>query len=223
MKKKTPQYKIEFCMKRGLFLLIIVVFSHCQNKYRFPKDMPPIPENREIVPECGWFGTMSVEEQRKTFPFNEAKKILLIAYGDYEIKAEREEKTLETEAKSPILKTFAAFEKVYSAYEIVELNQQQIDSLSHFALNYKSKVEGIYTKAHFACYTPRNSILFFDKNEKLILNIEMCFECQRIYFTPAKMPSNAFNAPCQDLDYFKAFFKQCNVHYGIDSLKSVKY
>lgn len=218
MTKRVPQYKTDFCLKKGLFLLIIVVFGQCNNRFRLPKDAPPIPQNREIVPECGWFGTMSVEEQRKTFPFNEAAKILLISYGDYEVKiVEPDPKTLENKAKNPILKTFNAFDKVYSAYEIVELNQQQIDSLSHFALNYKNKTEeGITTRTVLGCYEPRNSILFFDKNDKLFLNIEMCFECKQVYFTPATMMSNAFNLPCQDLSFFKAFFKQCNVHYGVD-------
>jgi hypothetical protein len=204
-------------MKKGLFLLTIVLFCQCQKKYRFPKD----PEKRIIEPECGWFGTMNVEERRKTFPFNEAAKVLLISYGDYEVTIlERDPKLPDNEIKTPILKTFKAFNSVYSAYEIVELNQQQLDSLSHFAFNYKSKmVEGIFTTALRACYTPRNSILFFDKNEKIILNIEMCFECKRIYFTPAQ-PSYAFDARCQDLSLFRAFFKQCNVHYGVDSLKN---
>jgi hypothetical protein len=208
-------------MNKGLFLSIIVLFCQCQNKYYSPKDTPSVGDKWVYETECGWFGTMSVEERRKTFPFNEAAKVLLIAYGDYEIEAEREDKTLEKKVKLPILQTFKAFDSVYSAYEIVELNQQQLDSLSHLAFNYKSKVqEGVFVKPQVKCYTPRNSILFFDKHDKLFLNIEMCFECEKIYFTPNEMPSNTFDVRCRDLSLFKVFFKQCNIHYGVDSLKN---
>jgi hypothetical protein len=208
-------------MQKGLLLLIIALFCQCQNKFRSLKDSPLVVDKWVYDSECGWFGTMSEEERRKTFPFNEAAKVLLIAYGDYEIEAEREDKTPEKRLKLPILRTFKAFDSVYSAYELKELNQQQLDSLSHFAFNYKPKSEeGVFVKPQIKCYTPRNSILFFDKNDKLFLNIEMCFDCDKIYFTPAQIPSKAFNVRCRDLSFFKAFFKQCNVHYGVDSLKN---
>lgn len=64
MKKAPPQYKIEFWMKKGLFLLIIVVFCHCQNR-RFKAN-----SQKSEQLDCGWYGTMKVEERRKLFPFN---------------------------------------------------------------------------------------------------------------------------------------------------------
>jgi hypothetical protein len=54
-------------------------------------------------------------------------------------------------------------------------------------------------------YTPRNSILFFDKNDKLFLNIEMCFDCDKIYFTPAQIPSKAFMFVAEICHFSKHF------------------
>jgi hypothetical protein len=123
--------------------------------------------------------------------------------------------------KKAILDTFDILGRAYLAYEVVKLNQEQVDSLSNLAFNYKEdEAKGIFTKSVMGCYTPRNSILFFDKNDKIILNIEMCFECRQIYFYPEK-PPKIFNDFCrEELPLLKDFFKQCNVHYGVDSLKS---
>ncbi len=37
-------------MRKCLFLLTITLFSHCHNKYRLPKDTPPIGEKWVFEP-----------------------------------------------------------------------------------------------------------------------------------------------------------------------------
>ncbi len=35
--------------------------------------------------KCGWYGKMNTQERRATFPFNEAHKVLLISFPNYEV------------------------------------------------------------------------------------------------------------------------------------------
>jgi hypothetical protein len=226
-------------MKKGLFLLIIVLFCQCQYKFRLPKDAPPIPKIREIVLECGLFGTMTVEERRRTFPFNEAVKVLLISFQDFRSENEPKFKPKAiniTETTTPwgellplvnsikkkaIVDTFNIFDRAYLAYEVVQLNQEQIDSLSHLLFNYlpkKRRQTGTFTIK--GCYNPRNCILFFDKKNKPIFNMEICFECGNMYYYPSFQGLSFDNMDCRKIEVIKPFFKQCNVHYGVDSLKN---
>jgi hypothetical protein len=216
-------------MNKGLFLLIIVVFYNCNRK------------NTSVYEEeGGWYGKLKVEERRKLFPFNEATKVLLISFPDYENSGLRIEDSIVTpwgeklppiglfhskpsKITKPVLHTFKAFYKQYSAYEIIELNQQQLDSLSHLAFNYKLRKVPKYilrSTCDCNCYRPRNAVLFFNKYDELILNFEICFECSQFRFFPSNKPFNLPAIQSINSNLFKDFFKQCNVHYGVDSLKN---
>ena len=229
MKKRASQYKIRFCREKGLFLLIIVVFCQCSNK-RFKADS----QNLEQL-DCGWYGTMKVEERRKLFPFDNAKKVLLISYSNFRMENDArfqpEIKSITTTPwgdplpivnavnRKTIVDTFRILRREYLAYEVVALNQTQIDSLSHLVFNYKlgKKPPTNLTMTIKGCYSPRNCILFFDKDNIPILNVEICFECKNMYYY-SPPPQNAYlhNSICSKIDLFKAFFKQNNIHYGVD-------
>jgi hypothetical protein len=225
-------------MKKELFLLITVVFSHCHNKFRLPKDAP-IPESRIVEPECGLFGTISVAERRKTFPFNETVKVLLISFDDFrsENQPKFKPKAINiAETTTPwgeplplvnfikqktIVDTFNILGRAYKAYEVISLNQDQIDSLSHLMFNYLPKeIPQISFSAIKGCYNPRNCILFFDKENNAIFNMEICFECENMYYFPYFQGLSFDNTICRKIEVIKPFFKQCNVHYGVDSLKN---
>ena len=241
MKKRPPQYKMGFCRKKGLFLLIIVLFCQCQNKYRFPKDMPPLPPPYEFKAlECGWFGTISMDERRTIFPFNEAVKILLIAYANHEngynsAKFLRDDSmsiymygdllksgkaSVKKISKPTVLDTIRAFENVYEAYEIVELTRPQIDSLSDLALNYKPKGEFSMFSESISCYTPRNAILFYDKNNKLILNVEACFRCDKLRIYPSDEHLEAFGKYCRTPKLVSDFLGKHGIRYGVDFFRN---
>ena len=224
-------------MKRILFLFAFVILGSCK-RLTFQEHL-----ERQGEITCGWYGKLKPKERNKVFPFNQAHKVLLISYPDYEI----DEYTIWTKTipgdsavtpwgeklppitykyvgykpqpniKYPILDTFKLFNRIYSAYEIVELNQNQIDSLSHLMLNYTTNRKVKYaTRTESCCYKPRNAIIFLNKNGVPIFNDEICFECGRDKIYP-----DAFSL-CSKTELFKAFFKQCNIHYGIDSLKLTK-
>jgi hypothetical protein len=226
-------------MKKGLFLLIIALFCQCQNKYRFPKGMPPISKNKVIDFECGWFGKMSLKEQRQTFPFNKVAKVLLISFSEFRSENEPKYKPkainiTETTTpwgeqlplvnsinRQPIIDTFNIFGRAYLAYEVVKLNQYQIDSLSHLMFNYLPSVNPqIAYRTIRGCYTPRNCILFFDKDNIPIFNMEICFECENMYYYPSFQGLDFDDTDCRKIKVIRPFFKQCNVHFGVDSLKN---
>ena len=119
--------------------------------------------------------------------------------------------------KYAILDTFKLFGRIYSAYEIVELNQNQIDSLSNLIINYITdrKIK-CATRTESCCYKPRNAIIFLDKNGVAVSSYEICFECGK-----EKIYPDAFTL-CSKTKLFEGFFKKCNIHYGIDSLKLTK-
>ncbi len=218
-------------MKKALFFTILFLIG-CNKRYK--------PNNEEGLAEieCGWFGKKTIEERRSLFPFNNAANVLLIYfidYGDKSVLKRRIDDSIPTpwgEKLPPfvpknkkkqfvILDTFIVFNTYYLATEIIELNQHQLDSLSYLVLNYKfNKVlKGGYTTFK-GCYSPRNAILFFDKNNKPILDFEICFECGHIYLYPTGEHFHYDNVQCFNTELYRAFFKQCNVHYGVDSLKN---
>jgi hypothetical protein len=224
-------------MKKALFLYAVIIFSSC-NILRYEERL-----ERQGKIKCGWYGKMKAEERRKVFPFNQTEKVVLISYPDYEIDENNilvraadyvitpwgeklppknndyiEEAQIAKITK-PILDTLKLFNRIYSVYEMITLNENQIDSLSHLILNYKRNRKLKYeTTSETCCYKPRNAIVFLNKKGEPILNYEICFECNRskIY------PNNPLYEACSKIELFKDFFKQCAVHYGVDSLKQIK-
>lgn len=133
----------------------------------------------------GLYGKKTVEERRATFPFSDAKKVLLVAFPDPNRSVVNDETGEELKVDSinlirwnvKFIKSFELpqSEKKYFATEIVELNQNQIDSLSHILLNYKFKKNKIsnFTLMPTSFY-PKNAILFLDSNNKVFSYIELC-------------------------------------------------
>ena len=144
----------------------------------------------------GLYGKKSVEERRATFPFSEAKKVVLVAFPSPNAVFEDEEDDMLKKDSIDIVgwglnvvKTFKLPEREtkYIAIEMIELNQNQIDSLSHILINYKLKNDKLpetYTVYASGCYEPRNAILFLDSNNTVISYFEICFECHEFSQLP---------------------------------------
>lgn len=133
------------------------------------------------------YGKKTIEERRATFPFSEAKKVLLIAFPDPNTAVVNVEtgENLKVDSinlirwKVKFIKSFdlPQSEKKFFATEIVDLNQNQIDSLSHILLNYKFKKNKLaeLTLTPTSWY-PMNAILFLNSNNKVFSYIELCSE-----------------------------------------------
>ncbi len=66
-------------MKNVLFLSALIIFSNC-NRMRYEQRL-----QRQGKIKCGWYGKMNAQERRAVFPFNEAHKVLLISFPNYEV------------------------------------------------------------------------------------------------------------------------------------------
>ena len=96
----------------------------------------------------GLYGKKTVEERRATFPFSEAKKVVLVAFpSPYAVFEDEEDDMLKKDSVDlvgwglNVVKTYKLPKQEYKyiAIEKIELNQNQIDSLSHILINYKLK------------------------------------------------------------------------------------
>ncbi len=182
-------------------------------------------QNKSNV-ECGFFGNKTVEERNSIFPFSEAKKVLLISYPNAEVyHLKRKDSVGLSEYGYKIEKEFIFHDslnvKLYDATKIVELKSKTINELSNLMLNYDYKIKAndtLLTISVVDCYTPRNAIIFLDKNEKVISVLEICFECIQYYLFPtSKEFKNVLGLECdKKLEYFRKMFDD----YGFENSKN---
>ena len=214
-------------MKFFYCFAVLIFFSSC-NRMAYEERL-----ERKGKIKCGWYGKMTLEERRNTFPFNQAHKIVLISYPNYATYYTYSRDSLTTpwgeklpfhsssgsyyKITQPIIDTFKVFQRQYLVYEKAELSQNQIDSLSHLLFNFKLNHRVKYTiQYESCCYNPRNSIIFYGKNDVPIFIYEMCFECfERKFFAEKNNFENLIG--CMNSELYKDFFKQCHIKYGIET------
>jgi len=175
-------------------------------------------------PDCGWYGTKTVAERNAMFPFNKAKKVVLVSYPDrMDTLARAGDKRPLTE-RMQILDTInfkrGEFrECTYYIIERAELNQGWINFFSHLLVNYTVKQEPQDGYGAALCYQPRNSILFYDENGSIICCYEICFECGHggIWPDPDKLyNSYVVNNCAEPYKQLKFIFSENGITYGID-------
>lgn len=181
--------------------------------------------------ECGYFGKMTVEQRNAAFPFNQAKKVVLVAYSPNGVHIDEDgnDIKLDSLAVSKFAKVIEVVDLPsknlnYIVTEKVALNQIQIEELSNLMLNYKIKKvsKGGLLVSPVGCYEPRNAIIFYDKGEKIVSYVEICFECHQFVQQPTETIQH-FNVlgmveECgQMIELFKDFFKKSGIHYGVDA------
>ena len=232
-------------MNKLIIIALTIIFLVSCQKYTLKREQR-LREQGKI--HCGWYGKKTIAECRKMYPFNEAAKVVLISFPNYEIweydmktytdtivtpwgeKLERKRTLMGNEIPvkitRPVLDTIIAFGRIYSVYEEVTLDESKIDSLSYLCQNYTTNIRLKYGQRSISCcYRPRNSIVFFDKKNIPIMNFEICFECrQYLCSTPDNLGYLSQIDECPQLyGLFKDFFRKNGIHYGIDSLNTDKY
>jgi hypothetical protein len=186
--------------------------------------------------DCGWYGTKTVEERNKIFPFSETKKVLLVSYSNYEMLHPLNPKTKgyldvslqEAQQSYPkiiskiVLASEDLLKRTYFTLEEKELDKGRIEELSHIMCNYifnrDPKGEEILM-LNTTCYTPRNSILFLDENDTIICCIEICFECYSSGMRPdpAGLNSYANTEFCLNrYNIIKDFFRRNKITIGVE-------
>lgn len=195
-----------------LFILIITNIAFSQRKSNL---------------ECGFFGTITIEQRNNLFPFSKAKKVIMISYPNEDgFVIMNDDGTTRTSKNDSLdlakfgFKIAKEFKfqyndtlpiKVFDATKMVKLDINEINDLSNLMFNYNYKVinkkkpiESSFTK----CYTPRNAFVFLDEKENVVSVLEICFECQQYYLIPnSENFGDVLGKKCDiTLDYFKKIF-----------------
>jgi hypothetical protein len=189
---------------------------------------------------CELTNKYSAELRRQMFPFSVAKKIVAIAFKNHRGKYSFPPKievmdTIRTSDTSyfiaprltyppncednDVLRKWRImglnnrFWAEYCATEIIELNQNQIDSLSQILFNYQLNKPEI-REFHSRCIPiPKNAILFLGENDAVLAAIEICFACYDIQFS--------FDRPQPKLEChlalnLKDLLQKMGIKYGIE-------
>ena len=177
--------------------------------------------------ECGFFGTKTVEERNSIFPFSEAKKVLLISYPNESVYGLRKIDSLSLSQYGYKIEREFIFHNnsfgsnLFDATKVTSIKEVDKNILSNLMFNYDYKLisnDSLLNRSFETCYTPRNAILFLDKNEKVISVIEICFQCYNYYLFPKSEEfKNVLGLECDErLSHFKNLFE----NYGFEILQN---
>ena len=182
--------------------------------------------------DCGWYGTKTVAQRNKLFPFNKAGKILLISYPEPLLFNDVNTDTLSLKSAEVFLKGHIINKRIfkdkkshnknYFTLQEAELNEGWKNQLSHILVNYipKKNPGGFYIASFASCYNPRNAILFLDEEDNIICCFEICFECERSVMIPDpdKLNEYADIEKCHlRLDELSFIFRKNAITYGIET------
>ncbi|KOS05932.1 hypothetical protein AM493_07710 [Flavobacterium akiainvivens] len=175
------------------------------------------------APDCGFYGNKTIEQCNALFPFNVAKRVVLVSFPC--------PKCNSGISIDSIMKKYNAIkrldvaitghrQKTYAVKQEATLSQHFVNRLSNLLVNYtfKEEPEGdVYAGA--LCYDPRNAILFYDAEGNIICCYEMCFECQQgqIWPDPNKLYNSSVVNNCPDAyRLLKLLFSENGITYGIN-------
>lgn len=222
------------------FAMIFVVIYSCHTPSKTSENWVKQAKGRY---KCDLTNEFSVEQRKNMYPFNQAATVLFIAYENFQIARYQTKSVMDTTytidgkqiitekvinmtyepcSQQKVIKewqlTNEQGENVeYCAIESIQLNQEQIDTLSNILFNYKVVGKGTLFVSIYGCYFPRNSIIFLDKTGKPICFIEICFECKRIIGSNSALDKVASVSLCDEkLNKLDNLFGSVGIHYGID-------
>lgn len=180
----------------------------------------------------GLYGKKTVKERRATFPFSEAKKVLLVTFPNPNMDMVNNEtgEVLKVDSLNlmrwnvKFIKSFEVPGKNYKyfATEIVDLSQNQIDNLSQILLNYKFKKNKLSNlRLTPTSSYPKNAILFLNSNNKVFSYIEFCSEGYQF----SQMPNETipyfnvfsyYRESWKMIDLIRDFFKSNGIKEGFE-------
>jgi hypothetical protein len=183
---------------------------------------------QEAAPDCGWYGNKTVAQRNAVFPFNVAKKVVLVAYPaqplivpglltpDEFVPGCLFEGREVIDTLSVALGTHKA---TYYLYERKEITGAAIDQLSNIMLNYTTYPgKELGWEPHNCTYWPRNSVLFYDENNTLVADFGLCFSCSLLDFSPREQVPlpYALELLCPEfMKLLRDFFEANGVTYGM--------
>lgn len=177
------------CIKKLCLILLIGLFS-CNKQDK--KSIDKIESEKTEVLEFEIVKPAELEKNVDDF-FKNVSKIELLAYLD----RNKWDKLDNPDYRNPnyIKNNKIEIKEKYLRNKIV-LTKNQILKLKN---GFK---EGYYDFAA-ACYDPRHAIIFYDKNDVIIGNIEICFECNNV--SSSKNLYSIGRSASNQLNLFKKF------------------
>ena len=173
-----------------------------------PPPESPIPTSDE---DCVFVKKYTAAQRLKKYPFSKAAKIVAVSY----------EWALEDSIDAPKRPDTVFISDLHikhgrlnysSLKEIKQLDAKEINQLTNIIYNtdYKKDMNSI-SPGH-ECFSPRNALLFYNKNGKIFDYIEICFECEMYQSLSEKLHIGTL---CnQKFDMIKQFFIDAGIKYG---------
>jgi hypothetical protein len=202
--------------------------AHQKAKHIFKrKIVPHVTYPRESIkgykPEfdnCAYTNQFSVVQRLKKYPFSVAAKILAISY----VGSSRNPNMIidslgfPKTPQQPDTVAGIIIENSRLKYENIKqsktLTLDEIEKFTDIIFNYGYSGMKNYLIVGFPnCFEPRNSIVFLDKNDKVIDHLDICFHCHRSESESGKI-DEGINCN-QKYEMLKAFFTSVGVPYGI--------
>ncbi|WP_153393225.1 hypothetical protein [Chryseobacterium vaccae] len=123
---------------------------------------------------CVHQNKLTEAERTSFYPFNKAKKVLLISFTD-------KDKELNYYAETPRITDLAI------AQSTKQLNKVDINRLTDIFYNYGYKKLEMTVRQKYDCPEFKNAIVFLDENDKPFEYIALSFDCGQIEFSSRKM------------------------------------
>ncbi len=105
-----------------------------------------------------------------------------------------------------------------SLIELKELNQKQINKLTNIIYNTKARKPTHFWPPGATCYSPRNALVFIDRNGKVFDYFAICFECKQFRSQSDRITMGSY---CnQKFDLMKSFFEGIGIEFGTKEQES---
>lgn len=182
-------------------LLTTSLFSQETTRGQSEKALAELDSMKDSDSECGPNKKLSIKQRLSFYPFNVARKVMLISFdlfGEYGNQVPIENKTI--------------IEKLIKNKTI--LSFENVDKLTNLLYNigYKKPKAKFHSISKGTCYEPRNAIVFLDQNSKVIDYIGICFSCETHICSSDKIKE--FNYCTNKYALLANFFSLNGVKYG---------
>lgn len=141
-----------------------------------------ITGDMHIDAACVYTNEFSPEKLSTKYPFNAGSRVFAVAYTYTPLTPP----IVDKKGNVKEIKRISAYKDTLGykdVREIVELSKSAVDSFASILYNYTTKIAEA-SPPSMSCYSPRNSIIFVDKDGKPVANMDICFECRRSYMHP---------------------------------------
>ncbi|NHN26113.1 hypothetical protein FIA58_010535 [Flavobacterium jejuense] len=186
-------------------VVIVFVFLSCNTSFSQVKQKNSEKEIEKL--NCTKNSNIRLEERLVNFPYNLTAQIKIVSYKNKEEGGVGDD--FQKYLDLLVTKKDTIIENKFDEMKV--LNLEQIEKLTDIIFNYGYESEPTIEVAE-ACYMPRNAILFYDNDNKIIGFIEICFQCSNYRTNDNKM--NLGETCTQKFELLKAFFKECGIQYG---------